>query len=98
MLIAQVAGKYKVGYMASGDGQNNHVYFTTIMINGIDYDRCESHKTMTAGSDIVTMTGNCFVDLVVDDEVQLGTADVGATGSGNYYSAELNLVRIGDAS
>jgi len=95
-LTPLVNGKYKVSWMASGDGQNNHEYYTTILVNGVDYDRCEAHKKMTAGGDIVTMTGNCFVDLVTTDYVQLGTADVGATGTGNYYSANLNLIRIGD--
>ena len=57
-LTAQVSGKYKVNYMASGDGQNNHVYFTSIFVNNINQDRCESHKKMTAGGDIITMTGD----------------------------------------
>jgi len=95
-LTAQIPGKYKVGYMASGDGQNNHIYFTTILVNGIDNDRCESHRKMTAGGDIVTMVGNCFVNLVVGDEIKLATVDVGGTGTGNYYSANVNLFRIGD--
>ena len=94
-LTTLIPGKYKVGYMASGDGQNNHIYFTTILVNGIDNDRCESHRKMTAGGDIVTMVGNCFVNLVVGDEIKLATADVGGTGTGNYYSANVNLVRIG---
>lgn len=94
LLRVQVAGKYKAGYMASGDGENNNIYFTTILINGVEQDKCESHKKMTAGADIVTMTGSCFIDLVVDDYVQLGTADIGDTSVGNFYSSELNLIRI----
>ena len=94
-LTAQVAGIYKANYMASGDGQNNHEYYISIFIDGVNQDRCESHKKMTAGGDIVTMTGNCFINLSVGSNVGLKTADIGGTGIGNYYSSELNLVRIG---
>ena len=94
-LESQIAGKYLVNYMASGDGQNNHIYFTSVLVNGVTQDNLESHKKMTAGGDIVTMTGNGFIDLNVGDEVKLATADVGDIGTGNYYSANLNLVRIG---
>lgn len=89
-------GVYKASYMASGDGQNNHVYFTSVTVNAVVVDKCESHKKMSAGSDIVTMTGDCFIELTAGDKIRLATADVGATGTGNYYSASLNLVRIGD--
>ena len=94
-LQALVAGRYKTSYMASGSGQNNHVYYTDVTINGVVEDKCESHKKMTAGGDIVTMTGSCFIDLAVNDIVKLATADIGGTGAGNYYSSNLNLVRIG---
>ena len=95
-LEAQVAGKYRVNYMASGDGQNNHVYYTSVYVGIVNQDRCESHKKMTAGGDIVTMVGSCFVDLSIGDRIKLATADIGGTGTGNYYSSEINLVRIGD--
>jgi len=95
-LTAQVAGKYLVSYMASGDGQNNEVYFTAVYVDEVNKDNCESHKKMSAGGDIVTMSGTCIIDLAVGDDVSLRTADIGGTGTGNYYSANLNLVRIGE--
>ena len=95
-LEAGHAGTYSAVYMASGSGQNNHIYFTDITVNGAVVDKCESHKKMTAGGDIVTMTGSCHLELSAGDKVRLATADVGGTGAGNYYSANLNLVRIGD--
>jgi len=95
-LTASVAGLYTTTYMAGGDGQNNHEYYTSIFINEVNQDNCEHHKKMSAGSDIVTHTGNCFIYLDVGDNVSLRTADVGDTGTGNYYSSNLNLVRIGD--
>ena len=51
---------------------------------------------MTAGGDIVTMTGNCLLSLSIDDKIRLATADIGGTGTGNYYSSNLNLIRIGN--
>lgn len=95
-LEIDIAGVYKVNYIGSGDGQNNHAYFTSVTINGVVQDKCESHKKMSAGADVVTMTGSCLLELNIDDKVRLATADVGATGIGNYYSSELNLVRIGN--
>jgi len=95
-LTAQVSGKYQVNYMSSGSGQNNHQYFSTILINGVEQEQCGSHKKMSAGGDIVTMTGSCFIDLNVGDDVSSATMDYTGTGDGEYYSSNLNLVRIGD--
>lgn len=96
-LTAQVAGLYQAIYMASGNGQNNHEYFTTVFINDMDVDSCESHKKMTAGGDIVTMNGNCLIRLAVGDKISLRTTDYSGTGTGNYFSATLDLMmRIGN--
>ena len=38
----------------------------------------------------------CLIELDAGDEIKLATADIGGTGTGNYYSASLNLVKIGD--
>ena len=95
-LTAQISGLYQVTYMASGDGQNNEVYFTSVFIDGVNQDSCENHHKMSAGGDIITQSGNCFVDIVAGEKVSLRTADIGGTGTGNYYSANLNLVRIGN--
>jgi hypothetical protein len=51
---------------------------------------------MASGGDIITQSGNCFIELDVGDKVSLRTADVGNTGTGNYYSSNINLVRIGN--
>ena len=90
------SGIYLTNYMASGSGQNNHIYYTDITVNGVVVDKCESHKKMSAGGDIVTMYGSCHIELSAGDKVKLVTADIGGTGIGNFYSANLNLVRIGD--
>lgn len=95
-LIVGVEGEYFISYMASGDGQNNHVYFTSMTVNGVVQDVCEAHKKMAAGGDITTMTGSCTVSLSVNDELRLVTADIGGTGTGNYYSNSLTLFRVGD--
>jgi len=95
-LTTQVAGVYQITYMASGSGQNNHTYYTSIFCNEVNQDNCENHKKMAAGGDIVTQSGNCLIELAVGDKVSMRTADIGGSGSGNYYSANLNLVRIGD--
>ena len=95
-LTAQIGGVYKVDYMSSGDGQNNHAYYTSVFINGVNQDNCESHHKMSAGGDIITQSGNCFIELDVSDVVEVKTANIGHSGTGNYYSANLNVVRMGD--
>jgi len=97
-LTALIAGKYKSCFMASGDGQNNHEYYTSVFVNEINQDQCEAHKKMSAGGDIVTQNGCCFIDLTINDKISLRSADIGSTGTGNYYSSNINLVRIGDTS
>jgi len=34
-LTTQVAGVYQITYMASGSGQNNHIYYTSIFCNEV---------------------------------------------------------------
>lgn len=95
-LTAEVAGIYKASFYAIGSGQNNHIYETGIFVNATEQLSCIHQFKMAAGGDVVTHNGDCFVDLIIGDVVSVRTADVGATGTGNYYGANLNLVRIGD--
>jgi len=95
-LTAQFAGLYSANFMSSGDGINNHEYYSSIFVNGVNQENCENHKKMSAGGDIVTQTGICFIELDVNDIVDVRTADFTDASLGNYYSSNLNLVRIGD--
>jgi len=95
-LLCEASGKYLVNYMGGGSGQNNHIYYTTILVNGIEQDNLGSHKKMSSGGDIITMSGSGFVNLLEGDYINLGTSDNGNTGTGDYYSSNLNLVRIGN--
>lgn len=94
-LIAQNTGTYLISYMAMGDGQNNHVYRTTVFINETNKDNCENHRKMAAGGDIITQTGTCLLKIYAGDKISLRTADDGGTGTGNYYGANFELTRIG---
>jgi len=95
-LTAQVNGKYKASYKLSGDGQNNHIYMSSILINGVEQENCADHKKMSAGGDIIPMGhSGCFIDLVIGDNIQVAVMDYAGTGTGNYYSGNLNLMRIG---
>ena len=95
-LTTQVEGLYQATYMASGSGKDNHNYFSTVLVNGVERPECSSHKTMSAGGDITTMNGNCFISLSIGDDVQVATMDYDGTGDGNYYGGNLNLLRIGN--
>lgn len=93
-LTAEVGGVYLANYMASGDGQNNHVYATSVFVNGVNQLNCENEHKMAAGGDIITQSGTCIIEISVGDKVSLRTADIGSTGTGNYYSSNLDLVRV----
>jgi len=95
-LTAQVGGLYQVIYSAVGSGQNNHVYITSVFINDTQIESCDAHKKLTAGGDIITMNGNCFIRLEVGNNVSLRIENEGNSGTGDYYGSNLNLVRIGN--
>jgi len=95
-LTAQVAGVYRVDYMGIGSGQNNHIYLSTIMVNGIEKPECGHHHKMAAGGDVITQSGNCIITLAVGDDVGVSTQDMTGTGDGEYYGGNLNIVRIGN--
>ena len=93
-LTAGVNGLYKACYIASGSGINNHEYITSILINGVEQEKCSSYKKMAASGDVISMNGCCLIDLVVNDNIQVATMDYGGTGNVVYHSANLNLIRI----
>jgi len=95
-LEAEYPGTYKVCYHASGSGQNNHIYYTSVKIDGVVQEKCESHKKMAAGDDVTTMGGCCFITLLVGNVVNLATVDAEGTGVGNYYSSNINIIRVGN--
>ena len=95
-LTAEYDGVYQASYMAIGDGQNNHAYYTSIFINGVNQQQCENEHKLSAGGDVLTQNGFCFIEVDVGDVIDVRTANVGNTGTGNYYGGNLNLVRIGN--
>lgn len=95
-LSVNVNGIYKASYSLSGTGQNNHEYHAVIFINDIEQEQCESKKKMTAGGDITTMNGECFLNLIINDKISVRIADKYSTGTGEYYNGNLNLFRIGE--
>lgn len=94
-LTTQISGVYQVTYMAEGDGQNNHLYSTSVFVNEVNQKNCDSFHKMSAGGDIITQTGTCLINLNAGDKVSLRVADIGSTGTGNYYGGNIDLVKIG---
>ena len=93
-LTAKYDGVYQATYMAVGSGLNNHLYRTSVFVNDIEKPECGNSHKMSAGGDIITQSGNCFITLYAGDVVKLKTADIDATGNGVYYSGNLNLLRV----
>jgi len=94
-LIPAKRGDYKVSGNAVGDGQNNHVYIMSIGVNGEEQPECHAQKKMSAGGDELQLIVDCIISLESGDEVSLMVQDYGGTGTGNYYTSNLNLIRIG---
>ncbi len=90
----QKSGKYLVNYMASGSGQNSHTYETTIGINNVYQENTKSFKNLVEGADIVTMSGTGILNLSEGDIITFSVRDTTGTGTGDYYSGNINLVRI----
>jgi len=95
-LTAQVSGVYQVSYMAIGSGQNNHVYLTTVLVDGVEKPECGNHHKMSAGGDVLTQNGVCMVTINSGQTIAIATQDMGGTGTGDYYGGNLNIVRIGN--
>jgi len=93
-LTVDVGGLYLVNWQASGSGQNNHEYYTTVFVNETDFEECETHHKMSTGGDIITQHGTCTLNLTVGDRVTVRTADIGDTGDGVYYSGGLYITSI----
>jgi len=95
-LTAQVSGKYRASYMAMGSGQNNHIYLTTILIDGVEKPECSNQHKMSAGGDVITQNGICIITINSGQNIEVAIQDLGGTGDGVYYGGNLNLVRIGN--
>jgi len=95
-LTALVSGKYQVTYTGIGSGQNNHVYLSTILIDGVAQEKCGNHHKMSSGGDVITQSGVCLIDLVAGQTISVATQDLGGTGDGEYYGGNLNLIRVGN--
>ena len=95
-LTAQFSGLYQAVYMGIGSGVNNHIYLTSVFVNNVNMENCGNHKKMSAGGDVTTQSGICFIDLQVGDVVDIRTADYGDTGNGVYYGGNMNLIRVGN--
>lgn len=95
-VVAEESGLYEFNYSAEGSGQNNHTYITTVAINDTNQDACISRKTLTAGGDIVPMSGGCFLNITAGDAIGLLVMDRAGTGAGTIYHYNLRGKRIGN--
>ena len=93
-LTAQVSGKYQASYMAIGSGINNHIYLTTILIDGVEKPECGNHRKIAASGDVLTQSGVCIITINAGQTIQVATQDMGSTGDGEYYGGNINLIRI----
>ena len=92
---AEVDGLYRIDYTAEGAGANNHIYVTSILVNDVNQDNCNSYETMSAGGDITPMDAFCYLDLQAGDYVTLGVLDWSGTETGTVYNYDVAIERHG---
>lgn len=95
-LTIENTGWYRVGIYALGDGQNNHHYTIMPFINETGVEKCRTSKTLSSGTDLIPMSRVCDIYLHATDRLSLRVADIGATGTGNYYESSLIASYVGD--
>lgn len=95
-LQVQEAGKYKVDFALSGSGQANHNYHAAAAINGVQQYTTEQHFRMATATDVQTAAGTGILTLAKYDNITLVLEDSTGTGVVTIYSANLNLLRIGN--
>jgi hypothetical protein len=94
-LKAQMKGIYKVTYVATGIGGNNHLYHTGIAVNNVVKNNTQSHTLATA-SDTTSMAGVGHIIVDVGDIINLQIQDSSGIGSGIVYNWNMVLERIGN--
>ena len=94
-LVTELDGLYEVTYTAEGSGQNNHTYMTSVLVNDLNQDNCNSRQKLAAGGDITPMDSFCLIDLRKGDYISLAASDLFNTGNGTVYNYDLKIVRIG---
>ena len=92
---AEADGLYRIDYTAEGSGQNNHEYITTVMVNDLNQDNCNSAHKLTAGGDITPMDSFCYLDISAGDYITLAVMDWSGTGAGTLYDYDIAIERKG---
>ena len=92
---AEVDGLYRIDYTAEGEGANNHLYITTILVNDANQDSCNSYETMPAANDIRPMDSFCYLDIRAGDYITLAVMDWTGTETGTVYNYDIAIERKG---
>lgn len=95
-VIAEIDGLYFVTYFVITTGVNNHEYIVSSGVNGITKTCAETHKKLTSGGDILTMSGKGIIRIKKGDVITLMITDYAGTGDGTYYGGNLILMRVDD--
>jgi hypothetical protein len=91
----QISGIYRVQYIGTGSGQNNHVYHAVVMVNGVKQNNTESHMLSAAG-DVHPLSGLGYITLSSGDIVNAAVKDSSGTGDLTIYNTNLIIERVGN--
>lgn len=94
-LTAIIAGLYKADYHMTFSGTANNKYHTAIAINDVLKLQTESHDRIDSGTDVLGVGGTGFLQVAVDDRINLQMMNEDSSGDGTVFAVNLNLVRIG---
>ena len=95
-LTATQAGKYNAEFSLSFAGTGGNDYNYRIYKNEDKQLKCESKASSTGLGDIVNVGSQCFIDLAVDDYINLRVMNNDGTGDATIQYANVKLVREGN--
>jgi len=96
-LTVNVAGHYEITYdvSAGNSGVNNEMQFT-IQVNGINQSNSVSYRKIGTGGDVGNSGDTSYIDLAVNDIVELVVRNNDATTDLISYAVGVNIMRIAD--
>lgn len=95
-LISQIAGKYKIDYsISTGNAGNNQEYQFAIAINDIIQNNTDAHRKIGASGDVGNAGGSGFIDLVINDRINLQARNNDGNADLLVHAVNVNLIRIG---
>lgn len=96
-LTCKIAGTYRGEWSLSyGSSTSNNKHHFWLATNGVEEIQTENHSKPDNSSDVISTTGNGFLQLIANDAVTLVCNCQNANETLTMYACNVNLFRLGD--